>query len=52
MSSGRLLLSPWSPVAVSLVLRLAYLLQIRGNPFFDFPVLDEGYHDLWARTSS
>jgi cytochrome c-type biogenesis protein CcmH/NrfG len=42
-------LSPWAPVAVSVALRLAYLLQIRSNPFFDVPVMDEGYHDLWAR---
>jgi hypothetical protein len=48
-SVRRTALSPWAPVAVSLVLRFAYLLQIRGSPFFDFPVMDEGYHDVWAR---
>ncbi|MBZ0267647.1 glycosyltransferase family 39 protein, partial [bacterium] len=26
-----------------------YLAQTRGNPFFDIPIMDEGYHDLWAR---
>lgn len=45
----RILRSPWAPVVVSLGLRVAYLLQIRGNPFFGSPVMDEGYHDLWAR---
>ncbi|HMB67845.1 MAG TPA: tetratricopeptide repeat protein [bacterium] len=45
----RILLTPWPAVALTLGLRLAYLIQIRGNPFFDSPVMDEGYHDLWAR---
>jgi len=35
-------------VATSLVLRAVYFLQIRGNPYFGSPVMDEGYHDLWA----
>ena len=39
----------WIAVAVSLVLRILYFIQIRGNPFFDTPIMDEGYHDLWAR---
>jgi hypothetical protein len=46
---GQTLLSPWASLAVSVALRVAYLLQIRGSPFFDVPVMDEGYHDLWAR---
>jgi Tfp pilus assembly protein PilF len=41
--------APYVAVALSVLFRLAYFLQIRGNPFFDSPVMDEGYHDLWAR---
>jgi Flp pilus assembly protein TadD len=26
-----------------------YFAQIRGNPHFAIPIMDEGYHDLWAR---
>lgn len=48
-TTRRILQSPWPAVGVSLALRLAYLVQIRGNPFFDSPIMDEGYHDLWAR---
>ena len=42
----------WVPavaVGIALVFRAIYLLQIRGNPYFDVPLMDEGYHDLWAR---
>jgi hypothetical protein len=39
----------WIAIGVSVAMRLLYLLQIRHNPYFDFPVLDEGYHDQWAR---
>lgn len=42
----------WAPllaVLLSLALRAIYLAQTRGNPFFDVPIMDEGYHDLWAR---
>lgn len=45
-------LERWFPalaVGLSLVLRLVYFLQIRDNPYFTAPVMDEGYHDLWAR---
>ncbi|MEZ5065668.1 MAG: tetratricopeptide repeat protein [bacterium] len=40
---------PWLATALGLALRLVYFLQIRANPYFDHPVMDEGYHDLWAR---
>ncbi|MFN8179859.1 MAG: tetratricopeptide repeat protein [bacterium] len=40
---------PWAAVAVSLAYRAVYFIQIRGNPFFGAPIMDEGYHDLWAR---
>lgn len=36
-------------VVVTLVLRIVYFIQIQGNPFFDNPIMDEGYHDLWAK---
>jgi Flp pilus assembly protein TadD len=39
----------WIAVALTLALRIAYFLQIRGNPYFDVPIMDEGYHDVWAR---
>ena len=32
-----------------MALRAAYYWQIWGNPYFDVPIMDEGYHDLWAR---
>jgi tetratricopeptide (TPR) repeat protein len=34
----------------SFILRLIYLLQIRSNPFFSFPIMDPLYHDLWAQS--
>jgi tetratricopeptide (TPR) repeat protein len=34
---------------LSLLLRIAYYLQIRDNPYFATLVMDEGFHDLWAR---
>jgi len=39
----------WAAVLLSLVLRAIYFLQIQDNPFFDSPIMDEGYHDSWAR---
>lgn len=33
----------------ALLLRLLYLQQWRHCPLFDFPVVDERYHDEWAR---
>ena len=41
--------TPWAAVGVSLVLRALYFTQIQANPYFGSPVMDEGYHDLWAR---
>ncbi|MGH2569783.1 MAG: tetratricopeptide repeat protein, partial [bacterium] len=41
--------APLAAVAASLLLRAAYYAQLVGNPYFDTPVMDEGYHDLWAR---
>jgi Flp pilus assembly protein TadD len=40
--------APWLAVAASLALRAAYFEQILDNPYFDTPVMDEGYHDRWA----
>lgn len=40
---------PWLILAATLAYRLVYFIQIRGNPYFDAPIMDEGYHDLWAR---
>ena len=39
---------PVGAVLLALAFRLVYFFQIRGNPFFDAPVMDEGYHDGWA----
>jgi len=36
-------------VGAALLYRALYFIQIRGNPYFDAPIMDEGYHDLWAR---
>lgn len=44
--------NPWAMAAIfflALLLRLAYLRQIAGNPFFDHPIMDPRYHDEWAR---
>ncbi|GJM44450.1 MAG: hypothetical protein DHS20C21_12920 [Gemmatimonadota bacterium] len=40
---------PWAAVALSLAFRALYFIQIWTNPYFDVPIMDEGYHDLWAR---
>jgi tetratricopeptide (TPR) repeat protein len=40
---------PLAAVAVTLAMRAIYLNQIQGNPFFDNLVMDEAYHDMWAR---
>jgi tetratricopeptide (TPR) repeat protein len=42
-------MAPGAAVGLSLLLRVLYFLQVRGNPYFAAPVMDEGYHDLWAR---
>lgn len=34
--------------AIAVALRLAYLAEIRDNPFFESPVLDEAVHFRWA----
>lgn len=42
----------WAMAAIfflALLLRLVYLRQIAGNPFFDHPIMDPRYHDEWAR---
>jgi 4-amino-4-deoxy-L-arabinose transferase-like glycosyltransferase len=39
----------WAAVLLSLLLRAIYFLQIYDNPFFDSPIMDEGYHDSWAK---
>jgi len=35
--------------AAAWVLRLVYVLQLRGSPLADFPIVDELYHVEWAR---
>lgn len=35
---------------VALVIRLGYLLDVRGNPFFENPRLDALFHDVWAQS--
>lgn len=35
---------------ISFILRLIYLLQIKSNPFFNSPIMDPLYHDLWAQS--
>ncbi len=39
----------WLAVLASVVLRGIYFAQIHGNPFFDSPIMDEGFHDGWAK---
>ena len=48
--------APWRDAALltaivlfAFALRLIYVLQMRGSPLFDDPVMDELYHDQWAR---
>ena len=41
--------APWMLLVGALAYRSVYFAQIRGNPYFDAPIMDEGYHDLWAR---
>ncbi len=41
--------APLIATLLTLALRVVYLLQIRDNPYFLVPVMDEGYHDQWAR---
>ncbi len=47
--------SPWRDpwvyvvVALALGLRAAYLVDLRGTPFFAHPQMDALYHDRWAR---
>jgi len=36
-------------LVVGLLLRGAYLFEIRGNPDFAYPSIDASYHDYWAR---
>lgn len=35
-------------LSVALGIRLVYVFQLRENPLFDAPVMDERYHDEWA----
>ena len=37
-------------IVLSLCIRFMYLLEIRGNPFFDHPRLDALFHDKWAES--
>ncbi|HDH57510.1 MAG TPA: tetratricopeptide repeat protein [Bacteroidetes bacterium] len=34
---------------LALILRLIYVSQLAGTPFFDSPIVDAEYHDAWAR---
>jgi 4-amino-4-deoxy-L-arabinose transferase-like glycosyltransferase len=40
---------PLAAVAATLALRIVYFVEIRESPFFDTPLMDEAYHDGWAR---
>jgi tetratricopeptide (TPR) repeat protein len=40
---------PLCVFAVAVALRIAYLSHLRGLPFFDHPIMDASYHDIWAR---
>jgi tetratricopeptide (TPR) repeat protein len=45
----RIWLWSWGIFALALAVRLIYLAQVRGLPFFDHPIMDASYHDTWAR---
>ncbi|MFZ1946341.1 MAG: tetratricopeptide repeat protein [bacterium] len=34
---------------LAVAVRLIYLAQVKGLPFFDHPIMDASYHDTWAR---
>ncbi len=36
-------------VLLTLLLRTVYFLEVRDNPYFETPVMDEAYHDAWAK---
>ncbi|MFH1037183.1 MAG: tetratricopeptide repeat protein [PVC group bacterium] len=36
-------------ILLGLLLRALYLAEIVDNPDFEFPLIDPGYHDYWAR---
>ena len=48
-AASRIPRAPLIATLITLALRAVYLLQIRENPYFLVPVMDEGYHDQWAR---
>lgn len=35
---------------VAIALRVVFILQMRAGPLFEAPIMDELYHDEWART--
>jgi 4-amino-4-deoxy-L-arabinose transferase-like glycosyltransferase len=46
-------IEPIAPILIfllALLLRVVYVLQLRSSPLFDTLVMDELYHDQWART--
>ncbi len=43
---------PWLPLLIfslAFILRLIYILEIRGSPFWDTFILDQRWYDEWAR---
>jgi Flp pilus assembly protein TadD len=50
MSRGRVMgWAPWVALSLAIAYRIVYFIQIQRNPFLDSPIMDEGYHDLWAK---
>jgi tetratricopeptide (TPR) repeat protein len=37
-------------LAAGLLIRVMYILEVRGNPFFEHPRLDALFHDRWAQS--
>ncbi len=48
-SSPRSLILPGAVFAAALALRLVHLSDLSALPLFDHPVMDQQYHDTWAR---
>ncbi|MHB8078142.1 MAG: hypothetical protein ACYDIE_02655, partial [Candidatus Krumholzibacteriia bacterium] len=39
----------WGTTAAALVVRVAHVLSLPGNPLFAHPLMDAAVHDAWAR---
>jgi hypothetical protein len=43
---------PYAPIVIfilAVTVRVIYVLQLRASPLFDTLIMDELYHDQWAR---